>query len=91
MHCALPGSAWIFRANSVGTQNIPAQYNSFQLVNIRAAYDWQEIEPGGAHAFQSQVKRLIGVEMRKRLRIHQFAQLFFSSVLPRSLQQSSFV
>ena len=58
-------SVFILRAYPVGVHDITEEHETLQLVHIGAAHHRQEIEPGSAHALQGQVKRLVGVKMRK--------------------------
>ena len=58
-------SSWIVRSNTIRVQNITQGYDAFELVYVSAANDGQEFEPGRAHAFKHQIKRLIRVGVWK--------------------------
>jgi hypothetical protein len=38
-------------------------YDAFKLMHIRAAHDWQNFDLVGAHAFERQIKPLVGVDV----------------------------
>ena len=54
-------------------QDIAEGYDAFELVYVGAANDGQEFEPSRAHALKHQIKRLIGVDVRKGAGIHKLA------------------
>ncbi len=46
-------------------QNITQGHDAFELVNIRAIHNGQDVKLVGAHPFECSVKALIGVDVRK--------------------------
>jgi len=67
--------------NSIRIQHIRQRHDAFEFVNIRSVNDRQEIEMVLAHAFQSQMQRMIRVEVRKIEGFHKvFQRLFLSAI-----------
>ena len=67
--------------NAIRIQHISQRHDAFESVNIRPVKDRQEIEMVLAHAFQSQMQRMIRVEVRKIEGFHKvFQRLFLSAI-----------
>ena len=59
-------------SHTIGIQDVEQRYDPFQLVDVGAIHDWQKVELICPHALQCQVKTLVGMDVRKCERIHQF-------------------
>src|SRR5258708_18218205 len=69
------GRSTLISPDSIGIQNILHLHNYLKFVNIRPMDDRQDLEVIFAHPFENNVKRLIGVDMRKMVRYEETCQL----------------
>ena len=68
-YCRRPKSVSFATFNPIPIEDIGQDDNAHQVVNVRPIHNGEDIQLSGAHAFERQMKRLVGMDVRKILRI----------------------
>src|SRR5271157_40010 len=67
------------QVDAVRIQDVAQGHDALQLVDVSTAHDRQDFDLVCAHALKRQIKLLVGVDVGKNARIHQFTQLLVST------------
>ena len=74
-------------ADTVGRQDVGQGYNAQQLVHIGPAHYRQDFNLACSHAFERQIKPLIGVDVRKNERVDEVTELLIGAFREFLLQR----